>query len=381
MVGISCAALVLIWQFLTVRYNYQGNWSGLFCTGEKARTSPIVDAEHPYRFAGAGGWDGQYYHEIAHDPLLRRDTATYIDSARLRYRRILIPAIAHLLAGGNDSLVDAAYHGVIILFFALGGYWLARIAQSSGKPVFLGLAFFFLPASIASLDRQAVDVGLLSFCCAFALYTRHRIKPRALYAVLLLAALVRDTGLLLTAAYCIWLLFEREIKKCAIFATAAAPAIAWYVFVNGRTKPYSGDAAPLAIPFAGVLHRMTHPMTYFGNSAKVALVQGMDLLAAAGVLLAMLLAFRFVWRRRPDPVEWATLLFALLGIFVWRPADWLEALDYGRILSPLLLFEALVCLESSRWLHLAPLGMVLPRFGIEMGAQVIGVVRGLLAGA
>ena len=104
----------------------------------------------------------------------------------------------------------------------------------------------------------------------------------------------------------------------------------------------------------------------------------MDLLAAAGILLAMLLAFRFVWRRRPDPVELAIVLFALLGIFVWHPGDWLEALDYGRILSPLLLFEALVCLDGSGWLNLAPLGMTLPRFGIEMGAQMIGVLKSLL---
>jgi len=126
------------------------------------------------------------------------------------------------------------------------------------------------------------------------------------------------------------------------------------------------------------LHRLTHPMTYFGGSLKVGLIQGMDLLAAAGVLLAMLLAVRFVWRRRPDPVELAIVLFALLGIIAWHPGDWLEALDYGRILSPLLLFEALGCLDRPGWLNLAPLGMTLPRFCIEMGAQMIGVVKGFL---
>ena len=27
------------------------------------------------------------------------------------------------------------------------------------------------------------------------------------------------------------------------------------------------------------------------------------------------------------------VLFTLLGIFIWRPGDWIEAYDYGRILS------------------------------------------------
>jgi hypothetical protein len=381
LVSFACAFLALGWQFLTVRYNYHGDWSGLFYTGDHATTSPAVAAEHPYEFAGTPGWDGQFYHEIAHDPVLQRGTAPYIDAARLRYRRILIPALAYLLAAGNDAFVDPAYHAVIILFLAMGGWWLARLMRAAGRPEFLGIAFLFLPASIASIDRQAVDAGLLCFCCAFALYTRYLNNPRALYLVLLFGPLVRDTGLLLTAAYCVWLLFRRDFRKCALFATTAAPTIAWYLFVNSRTMPYSGDGA-LALPFTGVVDRLIHPMDYTSTSLEVALTRGADALAAAGVLVAMILAFRFVWRRRPDPVEIAIVLFALLGIVVWRPGDWPQVLDYGRILSPLLFFEALVCLEDGfRWLNVAPLCMVLPRFGIEMGPQVIGVVKGLLAGA
>src|SRR5215469_15348809 len=118
-VGLSCALLAFSWQFLTVRYNYHNDWSGLFCTGEKAVLPPMVAAEHPYRFAGAPGWDGQLYHEIAHDPFLQRGNVSYVEGARLRYRRILIPALAYILSGGHDGGVDAAYRLVVILFFAL----------------------------------------------------------------------------------------------------------------------------------------------------------------------------------------------------------------------------------------------------------------------
>ena len=31
--GLVCAALVLAWQALTVRYNYQGNWTALIVQG------------------------------------------------------------------------------------------------------------------------------------------------------------------------------------------------------------------------------------------------------------------------------------------------------------------------------------------------------------
>jgi hypothetical protein len=239
--------------------------------------------------------------------------------------------------------------------------------------------FVLLPASIASLDREAVDVGLLAFCCAFAVYTRDAGSPKILYTVLLLAGLVRETGLLLTGAYCLWLLFERDFRKSALFATAAVPALVWYWFVSGRTPPNS-EYGSIAIPFSGVLHRLTHRMTYFGNPLKVTLIQSMDFLAAAGVLAALTWAFRVAWRRRLDPVRVAIVLFVLLGLLAWEPGNWLEALDYARILSPLLLFEALLYLDGSGFVALAPLCMVLPRFGIQMGAQVAGVLKGLAGG-
>lgn len=375
--GFSCALLVITWQSLTVRYNYQGQWSALFCTGSKTVIPPIVAAEHPYEFTGAAGWDGQIYHAIAHDPWLRRGSVPYVEAARLRYRRILIPALAYVLAGGNDRLVDPMYRFVIVLFVGLGAGWLALLMQAKGKPAVLGLIFLILPASVASIDREAIDVGLLSLCCAFVVYTRHFESPKILYIVLLLAGLVRDTGLLLVAAYCIWLLLQRDVRKSAAYATAAVPAIGWYLFVNSRTPPYS-EYGSLAVPFSGVIHRLMHPMEYFGGTLSVLFTRSMDVLAAAGVLMALIWAIRFAWRARTDPVHIAVILFALLGILIWQPGNWLEALDYARILSPLLFFEALEYLERPHLAMLAPFCMALPRFGIEMGPQMLGVLKGLL---
>ena len=301
-IGLICAGMAATWQFLTVRYNYQGDWSALFCTGEHARLSPVLAAEHPYEFAGMDGWDGQWYHAIAHDPLLRRGTAPFLDSARLRYRRILVPAVAFILAAGNDAFIDRAYRLALLLFFGLGAWWLARLALAAGKPALLGLAFFVLPASVASLDRSAVDVALMCFCAGFAFYSRSVERPAALYGLLLLAGLVRETGLLLTAAYCLWLLLERDIRRCALFATAAAPTLGWYAFVNSRTPPYSGAGA-IVVPFSGVAHRLIHIMDGAGGSVEK-LIRSADLLAAAGVLLAMLLAIRVIWRRRP--IRWTS---------------------------------------------------------------------------
>src|SRR5580700_2994804 len=96
--GLGCAALTLCWQFLTVHYNYSGNWTALFCSGSSMRQPPQLANERIYVFANSNGYDGQFYHYLAHDPLLTGGlAAVYIDAPRLRCRRILMPAIAYML--------------------------------------------------------------------------------------------------------------------------------------------------------------------------------------------------------------------------------------------------------------------------------------------
>src|SRR5207249_3234378 len=52
------------------------------------------------------GYDGQFYFAIAHDPFLTRpETAASLDDSALRYRRILYPLAAWLLAAGSWPLL------------------------------------------------------------------------------------------------------------------------------------------------------------------------------------------------------------------------------------------------------------------------------------
>jgi len=115
--------LVLGWQFLTVHANYGGNWRGLFFTGASV---PVPDAlaSTTYRVQSAKGYDGQYYRLIAHDPFFHENTAAYLDAPRLRARRILIPILAWVLAGGRQGLIDGAYVLVVASFILGVIYWL-----------------------------------------------------------------------------------------------------------------------------------------------------------------------------------------------------------------------------------------------------------------
>ncbi len=172
--------LVLLWQFATVHYNYSGNSTALFCTGANPPIPASLESENIYRYPNPNGWDGQFYHYIAHDPLLQGEMWRYIDAPRLRYRRILVPILAYALAAGQSQYVDVAYRTVILLFFLLGAYSLSRLAVSEGRHAAWGMAFFFIPAAVISTDRMAVDVAAeLDFRSGRAASTRATRDPRA----------------------------------------------------------------------------------------------------------------------------------------------------------------------------------------------------------
>jgi hypothetical protein len=97
-------------------------------------------------FQNSGGYDGQSYHYVAHDPLDRTDIGRAVPDPSRRYP----------------------------LFLGLGAYWLAQLlaqllARTGGHPLFAAL-YFAVPVAIISLDRMLVDLTLASLGLGFAVY-------------------------------------------------------------------------------------------------------------------------------------------------------------------------------------------------------------------
>ena len=110
-----CAVVIaLAWQAFAVNANYKGNWTALLCSGDRFPTPPALAFEHVYHFANSSGYDGQFYHFVAHDTLIERGMSAYIDAPSLHYGRILVPAMASLVAFGLDRRVDVSYFAVIL---------------------------------------------------------------------------------------------------------------------------------------------------------------------------------------------------------------------------------------------------------------------------
>ena len=111
---------MLVWETLTVHFNYRGDWTALYDIGAQLQLPPELAGEDVYRFPNPAGYDGQFYHLMAHDPFLRRGWAKFVDNPGLRWRRILVPALAHAVVFGDDERVDSAYLSVLLGFCARG---------------------------------------------------------------------------------------------------------------------------------------------------------------------------------------------------------------------------------------------------------------------
>lgn len=375
--ALVATTLGLSWLLLTVHFNYGGNSTALFCTGAASPPPAGLAFEHIYMFPNSQGYDGQAYHYIAHDPLDRNGIGQAVDAPTVRYRRILVPGLAFLLAFGRQDWIDRTYFACNLMFLALGAWWLARLLQRTGVSIWFSLLYLAVPSTLISLDRMTVDLALTSLVLGFAVYVGSERRGK-LYLVLALAALCRDTGVFLTVACVVPLLFRHRYREAGICTGALIPAGIWNVFVTLCVPLNAAIPKGKLTPFLGWLGPWLHPAVYDLSAALATAVRALDWLQLAGLLLAFLLGL-WAWRdARSSPIRAACLLWSAMGILL--PPFWQEDAYVARLFSPLLVLLFLESLRDRTLLPRWPLAMITPRVCVQLTPQVLGVLRGLLRG-
>ena len=331
--------LVLAWQIATVQANYSGNCSGLFRTGTQTSVPPGL-IPTTYRDASLIGYDGQFYRFLAHDPLLRKGTAAYLD--RLRSRRILVPVLAWVITRGHPQFIDDGYVLVLAGFIFVGVYWLGCLMLLQGQHTANGLLFLAVPATVVSIDRMTVDVALAALTAGLALqFVRGR--ELWLWPILSAAVLVREAGLLLVAACALAALARHEFKKVLAWLSAAIPALCWYgysqhVFLRAAVDT-EGVVPKWVFPSfrLGILMRALDPPRYQLPHQQEAIARGMDSLALLGMIATAGMAVWLLRHTQDLSLRLALSLHAaLMAAWSWALAQLGEATGPwpARQLSP-----------------------------------------------
>jgi hypothetical protein len=372
-VAILAVLLVSLWTAARVHYVFGGNWTAIFYTGSNFRTPPELDAG-TYRFPGPG-YDGQFYRDLAHDPFLRKDPSQYVDAPQLRFQRLLIPFTAWLLAMGRHDLIDPAYIALEMLFLGLGAYWCARLMVRHGRSPLWGLLFVVVAGVMASLDRMLVDGPLTALFAGFLLYCEEE-RWTYVWLLALLAALTRETGLLLPAALVADRLLHRDWRRATWFAFAAVPALAWRAWLMFRLPP-AGPVDILAVSVWGLVRRLLWFRPYPDLRVQL-LLRVTDVLAVIGLAVSIILAIRWLLQSRLGPATLSVAFFAVLALILGAPAHMQDAFGFGRPVSPLLLWVMLEAVYRRIWAALAPPLMVSLSVSLVFAQPFLTICKGLL---
>ena len=377
LLALCATALSFCWQFAMVHFVYGDNWTSLFYTGDARMQVPEeLASEHIFRFPNVVGYDGQLYHLVAHDPLFRRNFARHLDMPTVRYRRILVPGLAALLSFGRDGWVDRAYFATILVFVFLGTFWLARWSLSHGHSVYWGLLFLTMPATLSSVPLMVVDVSLAALTVGFIWYAGRK-SPVQLFVILVCAVLAKETGILLLAGWCGWLLYRREFLRAILYAAAAAPAACWALFVTMHTKQ-PGPVWLSPIPLYGIVYTLGHPFHYPPGLMENLLLP-LDRMGLIGMLTALVFVFHDAVRPAVrDHNTFVAFAFAALALFLSGGDVWPEVAAFGRNFTPLLLIVTISGIPWPNWPRFVPLLLIDPRIGIIYATQAGRIVGAIL---
>lgn len=363
----------LAWLSLNVWGNYRGHLSGLFYTGAKVALPPALDGDATFRVRDDAGYDAQFYRLAAHDPLLRKGYAAFVDNPPLRWRRIGIPGLAALLSFGSEAAIDPLYIALQLAFVFAGAWWLARFAESAGASPAWGFAFLLIPATAISLDRMTIDLPLTALVIALALYSAGSSSEWPRRLVLAAAPLVRETGMVVTAAWSLRAAARREWRESFVPAACGLPALLWWLYVRAHTAP-DGTAWSASYPFSGIVSAILEPAPATPTPWLRA-AAALEWFALAGVVLALCFTFGFAMKRRFGALETGAVVFALFAATLGRADIWDSAYAFGRTMSPLLTLLGLIALRDRKPYLALPVLLILPRIALQYEAQLAGALR------
>ncbi len=287
-----------------------------------------------------------------------------------------MPLAAWLAAFGQLRWIDFTYIAEEILFVALGSYWCARLLERRGRSPWWGLLFVLTPATLASFDRMLVDGPVTALFAGFLLYCEEKRWTRV-WLLVMLAALARETGVLLAAALVIDRLRWHDWRRAAWYASSVVPAAAWYSFIAMRL-PFEGEPALYTAPAWGLLRRLAWLRPYPDPSVQL-LLRVTDVLAVLGLAISIVLAVRWLLDRPIGPVSICVAMFAAMALVLGAPTYMEEAYGFARPVSPLLLWVLLEAVTRKSWTAVAAPLLVSLSVGLAFG-HPLGVIAHGLAG-
>lgn len=286
--------------------------------------------------SGTWGYDGQFYYQIARNPL---GAVPYMDNAPYRYEHLLYSLLAWLLSFGQPSLVP--YTLLFINFISIVGS-VEIVARLLGKHDFspwfsLALGLYYGMAVGLTFDTTEPFTCLLLVLGAWSLERKHL----ALGALWLgLATLSRETAVLFPLGLALASLWYHRWRAALLFIGLGVLPLA--LFLGALTLIFGHTGVTFSppfehVPFAGIFYFKNTPHKFW----LLVLMMLLPTLVGLGFL-----AWDLVHRRVNEmtPV-WAANLALLVFL---SHSSCAELISCGRVSITVVLAGLLYALQARR---------------------------------
>ena len=271
-----------------------------------------------YVFRDSGPYDGIAYSQIAYHPLLRApELRGAVDNLSYRGRRILPPALAWLLAGGNPRWIIQVYVLLNVLSWLVLAALLWRILAVEDFRSWLAWAgLLFSAGALASVRQSLTDLIALTFL-AGAMAALESRRPRQAFAWLAAAGLSRET--LLAALPGLWAPPWISWANARRTLLAVAPLALWILYIRILLGPADSGWGNFTWPVAGLVGKWRECLMEVAHP-RIPLLAWTTLAATVGLTAQ---AAYVVLRPQPADPWWrigAVYVVILLGLgtAVWE---------------------------------------------------------------
>ena len=315
---------VLLFTCLVIRFWHPAyGFTGLLQMDASSDASKIAAFKDVpvYIYTDTGGYDGQYYAQIAYHPLLNaKELIPAMDSLSYRARRILPSALAYCLALGNPYWIVNLYCVLNGIAWFILAYLLWKILVVNDTHSLLAwLGVMFSAGALESVRLALTDLIALCIIAAgmFAIERNKKTKSPYLFAA---AGLCRETALLSLSVFLDikkgenWITFQR-LKLIII---SILPLSLWLIYIRYQTGLLDSGIGNLTWPLFAYLNKWETTLDAFSSHTDFLLTLT-TLLALVGISVQALYIFRTfdfssMWYRLGASY---TLLMLFLGQAVW----------------------------------------------------------------
>jgi hypothetical protein len=322
-------------------YDHETVFTGLIYFGGNFAESvvPAVQEMDVVVREGNYGYDGQFYAQLASDPLLlNADTITAMDNPSYRARRILVSALSHLMALGNPQWSIHAYSLINVAFWlGLAAFLAVWIRESSIQATLRWIGCIFSLGVVTSVTHGLLELPALFFSL-LALFAYSRGTAASAGLALSASVLSKETFLLTGLAF---VTREKPVKGGLVFILSLIPFAIWLLYLWIIQLPQNtGNSGNFQAPFSGLWFEATSTLEYLQEGKIHNLLAFAALLYQCGYLIA---------RPRPDSLLWRSsvpymVLAVFLGVAVWES----EPGAAYRVLVPVAVVFNLL-LRPGRW--------------------------------